>query len=95
MNISEVMTAEGIFSHTTVIYRWVAPIVHGVIFGIQYALCGNRHIDNIVDGMTGDTLLSFECTDSQYEKFKELVQELYPDACVFNVGYGKFGWEVL
>lgn len=84
MDVREVMTAEPVRSYTTVIRRWVQSICHGVIFGIQYAICGNKHVDRSLDGITGDALITFDCTESQYEKFKELIMDLYPDACKFD-----------
>ena len=77
--------------YSTLIKSWAGTYVHGAIFGIQYATCGNIKIDAFVNGVTGDIVIGIICTESQYEEFKRLVKELYPDTCEFDYQYEDFG----
>ena len=71
-------------SYLTLIKSWVSTYISGAIFGIQYAICGNVKMDAFANGVTGDTVIDIICTESQYEEFKKLVKEIYPEACEFD-----------
>lgn len=81
------MNNESVHLYTTLIKNNVSRYVHGVIFGLQYSTCGIKRMDAALNSVTGDILFEMACTESQYEKFKELVQELYPDTCEFDYQY--------
>lgn len=71
-------------SYLTLIKSRVSTYVSGAIFGIQYAICGNAKMYGFVNSVTGDILTEIICTESQYEEFKKLVKEIYPEACEFD-----------
>lgn len=60
--------------------------VRGRISGIQAAITGTMgKAIRGVSGKRGGMMFSVECTESQYKTFAELVGEMYPGLCSFNV----------
>lgn len=60
--------------------------VHGRISGMSVALCGGVECDKRFALMENRKVLmvTSECTQKQYDKFKELVEKVYPGICIFD-----------
>ena len=60
--------------------------VLGRISGLQYAYCdGNPVIGHATQRGEDKTIFIAECSEDKYEKFKTVVEELYPGLCEFDV----------
>lgn len=60
--------------------------VHGRICGMNLVLCGGVESDRRFPLLENRkiTIILSECTQKQYNKFKELVEEVYPGICIFD-----------
>ena len=60
--------------------------VRGRISGIIIALCydENKHPYRWSHADEKGRVITIRCTDEQYDKFKEIVDECYPNLCQFN-----------
>lgn len=60
--------------------------VLGRISGLQYAYCGgDPKIGYAVMRGEEKTIFTAECSEEQYERFKTVVEEMYPGLCEFDV----------
>ena len=57
--------------------------IRGRISGIQLMVC-EGHKTHINKGIDGGILNVCECYPEQYERFTEIVEEIYPGLCIFN-----------
>ena len=55
--------------YTTSIHNYGGNIVYGAIFGIQYAICGNKDVKTILDGVTGDMLMIRDISIQQSTRY--------------------------
>lgn len=60
--------------------------VYGRVSGFQSVICDEGVDTSYVNKMTDKgTILTTECTEEQYEKFRIKVEESYPGLCEFDV----------
>jgi hypothetical protein len=57
--------------------------IKGRISGIARVICGEAVGVGLVDN-EGGVLMFHTCTKRQYEKFRKIIEELYPDLCTFK-----------
>ena len=84
MTVFDVMTPETVHMYAIRMRHPYSSVIGDVVYGIQYAICGNKNIERYVDGATADEVMVFTCTKLQYETFKETVERLYPGACKYD-----------
>jgi hypothetical protein len=60
--------------------------VSGRISGIAYVILEEKPLVGFANVIlrNGDEILTNECTEAQYEKFTKIVEELYPELCIFD-----------
>lgn len=71
--------------------------VQGVIMGIMLSVCTYCADDDfltwlskgtegiLVDKQTGDRIFRIRTTDELYDKFRKIVEHLYPNVCEFDI----------
>lgn len=82
MDILDVLKTEPLRRYAT---QFNSSVDDGIIYGVQYALCRNTEIDWIYTMALKRKTVAFECTEEQYDRFKEIMEELYPNFCEFDV----------
>lgn len=62
-------------------------MILGQIFGVEYAMCkqGDKHYCHLITDKEDNIHIISESTEAQYHKFTEIIEELHPGLCTFDV----------